>query len=186
MCSAADHQGVQLSDGWRYSGALGCGPAHAHPAGLAPVSGEVLPVFTSFWPTCVLFCMQTAHVENVAQAVSWIGLVAVVGGEALRLSAMLTARGNFTHMVRLRRSPGHQLVTTGVYAWLRHPGGWASSCPSSVSTQTCRRAIFGLFTCARMQCAQAHADAPAHISCGPRLPEWLKADGMRCVAHLSA
>ena len=58
---------------------------------------------------------------------SWVGLLAVVVGEALRLAAVLTARENFTHMVRFTRAPTHQLVTTGVYGWLRHPGARPSA-----------------------------------------------------------
>eukprot|EP00887_Chlorella_sp_A99_P002647 scaffold6.g2647.t1 len=59
-------------------------------------------------------------------AVTRAGLVAVLAGEVLRKSAMITARHNFTHMLQFRRRPGHALVTRGVYARVRHPGyaGW--------------------------------------------------------------
>mmetsp|Transcript_17494 Transcript_17494/g.52515 ORF Transcript_17494/g.52515 Transcript_17494/m.52515 type:complete len:195 (+) Transcript_17494:290-874(+) len=56
------------------------------------------------------------------KVVSWVGMVAVVAGEALRLAAVLTARGNFTHMLRFKKAPTHVLVTSGVYSWIRHPG----------------------------------------------------------------
>lgn len=38
----------------------------------------------------------------------------------------MTAAHNFTHCIQTQRRPAHNLVTSGVYAWLRHPGyaGW--------------------------------------------------------------
>jgi protein-S-isoprenylcysteine O-methyltransferase len=59
-------------------------------------------------------------------AVSLLGLALVVGGQALRSAAMWTAGGSFTHLVQEDRREGHVLVTTGVYARLRHPSytGW--------------------------------------------------------------
>jgi protein-S-isoprenylcysteine O-methyltransferase len=55
------------------------------------------------------------------------GLAAALAGEALRKAAVLTARGAFTHRIQAARRPGHDLVTRGVYRWMRHPGyaGWA-------------------------------------------------------------
>lgn len=59
-------------------------------------------------------------------AVALAGLALVVLGEALRKAAMVTAKGAFTHKIRVQRSPEHQLVTHGVYRHVRHPGylGW--------------------------------------------------------------
>ena len=36
------------------------------------------------------------------------------------------AQHNFTHLIQLHKRPEHTLVTSGVYAWVRHPGyaGW--------------------------------------------------------------
>ena len=34
---------------------------------------------------------------------------------------MAQAGTNFNHQVQSRRNEGHELVTTGLYAWLRHP-----------------------------------------------------------------
>ena len=55
-----------------------------------------------------------------------LGISAVVMGEALRKTGMLTAKDSFTHAVQFRRKPSHRLVTHGVYAVERHPGyvGW--------------------------------------------------------------
>jgi len=59
----------------------------------------------------------------------WIegtGLACVVFGEALRKTGQLTAKQCFTHNIARQRRDGHVLVTTGVYAYVRHPGylGW--------------------------------------------------------------
>lgn len=58
--------------------------------------------------------------------ISWIGLMLVVSGEALRKLAMFTAGANFTHQVQYRKRASHMLVTTGVYSVFRHPSyvGW--------------------------------------------------------------
>jgi len=58
--------------------------------------------------------------------VSFVGLVLVISGEAMRKAAMVTAGSNFTHVVAHRKRHNHELVTTGVYSWARHPSyvGW--------------------------------------------------------------
>ncbi|KAI9830081.1 MAG: hypothetical protein M1826_005074 [Phylliscum demangeonii] len=48
-----------------------------------------------------------------------LGLTAL--GQATRSAAMIQAGANFNHQVQTRRQHAHQLVTTGVYAYLRHP-----------------------------------------------------------------
>lgn len=55
-----------------------------------------------------------------------IGFVMCVVGEALRKSAMITAKSNFSHIVQSSHNDGHRLVKTGIYAWTRHPSyvGW--------------------------------------------------------------
>ena len=57
---------------------------------------------------------------------SLVGLILVVGGELMRKVAMITAGSNFTHEVAHRKRYNHELVTTGVYGWVRHPSyvGW--------------------------------------------------------------
>uniref|UniRef100_M3Y6I7 Protein-S-isoprenylcysteine O-methyltransferase n=1 Tax=Mustela putorius furo TaxID=9669 RepID=M3Y6I7_MUSPF len=61
--------------------------------------------------------------------VTWLsamGLLMVVFGECLRKAAMFTAGSNFNHVVQNEKSETHTLVTSGVYAWFRHPSyvGW--------------------------------------------------------------
>jgi protein-S-isoprenylcysteine O-methyltransferase len=55
-----------------------------------------------------------------------MGAALCMGGQALRTVAMLTAARSFTHLVQVERRAGHELVTSGVYARLRHPAyvGW--------------------------------------------------------------
>ena len=58
--------------------------------------------------------------------VSIIGLAIVLTGDTFRKLAMLTATTNFNHYVQFAKQEGHQLVTSGIYAWTRHPSyvGW--------------------------------------------------------------
>ncbi|GAA5872326.1 hypothetical protein JCM3774_003346 [Rhodotorula dairenensis] len=46
-----------------------------------------------------------------------LGLVATAFGQFLRSFAMVSASSNFSHLKR----PGHELVTSGIYSWSRHP-----------------------------------------------------------------
>ncbi|KAM5320322.1 protein-S-isoprenylcysteine O-methyltransferase isoform 2-T5 [Glossophaga mutica] len=61
--------------------------------------------------------------------ITWLsatGLLMVIFGECLRKAAMFTAGSNFNHVVQNEKSETHTLVTSGVYAWFRHPSyvGW--------------------------------------------------------------
>ncbi|PSN74597.1 prenyl cysteine carboxyl methyltransferas-like protein Ste14 [Corynespora cassiicola Philippines] len=49
------------------------------------------------------------------------GLVAVVVGQVVRSVAMCQAGTNFNHQVQSKKNDGHELVTVGMYAFLRHP-----------------------------------------------------------------
>lgn len=49
------------------------------------------------------------------------GLAMVAVGQAVRSAAMVQAGASFNHVVQQRRARQHTLVTTGVYAHLRHP-----------------------------------------------------------------
>eukprot|EP01139_Manchomonas_bermudensis_P000677 Amastigsp_a741_325.p2 type:complete len:233 gc:universal Amastigsp_a741_325:34-732(+) len=52
---------------------------------------------------------------------AWLGLVVVVAAQALRSAAMFAAARNFTHIVQETKRDEHELVTTGLYAYVRHP-----------------------------------------------------------------
>eukprot|EP00933_Yihiella_yeosuensis_P031537 TRINITY_DN25109_c0_g1_i1.p1 TRINITY_DN25109_c0_g1~~TRINITY_DN25109_c0_g1_i1.p1 ORF type:complete len:315 (+),score=34.96 TRINITY_DN25109_c0_g1_i1:48-992(+) len=71
---------------------------------------------------------------TVNLAILCIGALGGFLGWALRVVALFTAKANFTHQVAHYKMPTHQLVTSGVYQHMRHPGyvGWFLW---SVSTQ---------------------------------------------------
>ncbi|KAG5930983.1 hypothetical protein E4U53_002012 [Claviceps sorghi] len=50
-----------------------------------------------------------------------LGLAMVLAGQLVRSSAMLHAGTSFNHTVQTRKAPSHTLVTTGIYALVRHP-----------------------------------------------------------------
>ncbi|MCJ1297407.1 hypothetical protein MMC08_000193 [Hypocenomyce scalaris] len=50
-----------------------------------------------------------------------VGSIMIVLGQTTRTLAMAQAGSNFNHTVQMKRKEGHELVTDGVYAWLRHP-----------------------------------------------------------------
>uniref|UniRef100_A0A182JF20 Protein-S-isoprenylcysteine O-methyltransferase n=1 Tax=Anopheles atroparvus TaxID=41427 RepID=A0A182JF20_ANOAO len=57
----------------------------------------------------------------------WIvGVLMCLAGESLRKVAMITASKNFSHIVQFEHHNEHELVTHGVYGWMRHPSyvGW--------------------------------------------------------------
>jgi len=51
----------------------------------------------------------------------FLGVTCIVVGQGLRSAAMIHASSNFSHSVQSRKATNHTLVTTGVYAWSRHP-----------------------------------------------------------------
>ena len=69
------------------------------------------------------FC-TTAYVwsgSKTPTVLTWIGIVLIVVGQTLRSMAMIHAHNNFSHILAYQKRTDHQLVTTGVYAWTRHP-----------------------------------------------------------------
>ncbi|KAK3692791.1 isoprenylcysteine carboxyl methyltransferase [Podospora appendiculata] len=50
-----------------------------------------------------------------------LGWVVVIVGQTVRSVAMVQAGPSFNHQVQFQRSAAHVLVTTGIYARLRHP-----------------------------------------------------------------
>jgi len=50
-----------------------------------------------------------------------VGLVMVVFGQMMRTTAMATAGTNFNHTPQRVKQQGHELVTSGIYAFSRHP-----------------------------------------------------------------
>ncbi|WP_114750834.1 methyltransferase family protein [Pleomorphovibrio marinus] len=56
----------------------------------------------------------------------YLGLVGMCIGLSLRWTAILQAGKSFTHELRTEKEPNHQLITSGVYGFFRHPSylGW--------------------------------------------------------------
>src|ERR1700721_2736574 len=50
-----------------------------------------------------------------------LGLFLVVMGQSFRSLAMIHASSNFSHQIAFQKEPTHTLVTSGVYALVRHP-----------------------------------------------------------------
>ena len=57
---------------------------------------------------------------------TYIGLTIASVGLLIRWFALYTGGRNFTHMIAHEKRQEHQLVTTGIYSFSRHPGysGW--------------------------------------------------------------
>lgn len=55
-----------------------------------------------------------------------IGITICLAGEVVRKVAILTANSNFNHVVQYRKATDHELITHGVYKYMRHPSyaGW--------------------------------------------------------------
>lgn len=55
-----------------------------------------------------------------------LAAVVMVFGQVVRTLAMITAGSNFTHLVQEEKRKEHELVTSGIYQYFRHPSyfGW--------------------------------------------------------------
>ncbi len=61
---------------------------------------------------------------NFKKSFSWIkiiGLILLVGGQIIRSWAMITAGKSFSHLIVIKKSNEHELVTHGIYSVFRHP-----------------------------------------------------------------
>ncbi|WKX88575.1 hypothetical protein Q1695_008318 [Nippostrongylus brasiliensis] len=73
------------------------------------------------------FSVEMYFVPSIKmRSISMLGFLMCMCGEITRKLAMLHAGNGFTHRLALSKRPDHRLVTTGVYAFVRHPGyaGW--------------------------------------------------------------
>ncbi|KAA8908350.1 farnesyl cysteine-carboxyl methyltransferase [Sphaerosporella brunnea] len=104
-----------------------------------------------------------AHVSAMLEAVveyyfcpelkrhGWVtatGVIMVVSGQLARTYAMKHAGSNFSHYVATRREARHRLVTTGIYAYLRHPSyfgyyWWAIGTQLMLGNPVCTVAFAG-------------------------------------------
>lgn len=88
-----------------------------------------------FWGTLLLLPDWKRDVAAAAGgALLLVGASVMWVGQAVRSTGMATAGFGFTHLVQDARREGHELVTHGIYAVLRHPGytGWFYA---SIATQ---------------------------------------------------
>ncbi|ONK69299.1 uncharacterized protein A4U43_C05F21400 [Asparagus officinalis] len=53
--------------------------------------------------------------------ISGIGVLMISFGEIVRKAAIVTARRSFTHNIRVYYDQDHQLITHGIYRYMRHP-----------------------------------------------------------------
>ncbi|KAJ4710495.1 Protein-S-isoprenylcysteine O-methyltransferase [Melia azedarach] len=53
--------------------------------------------------------------------ISNLGLLMVLVGEIVRKMAIITAGRAFTHLIKIRHEESHELVTHGVFGFVRHP-----------------------------------------------------------------
>lgn len=88
---------------------LSNGKAYTFAHGLATT--EIL--VSNFFPTYQSFLVNAYSI--------FVGAIVVILGQLLRSAAMAEAGTNFNHTPAKTKREGHVLVTTGVYAWLRHP-----------------------------------------------------------------
>ncbi|XP_020580360.1 probable protein-S-isoprenylcysteine O-methyltransferase [Phalaenopsis equestris] len=54
--------------------------------------------------------------------ISSVGSVMVLVGEIIRKTGILTAGRSFTHIIRVYFGEHHELITWGIYRFMRHPG----------------------------------------------------------------
>lgn len=50
-----------------------------------------------------------------------VGVSMIIVGQCTRSMAMAQAGSNFNHTLQMRKREGHELVTSGIYGYLRHP-----------------------------------------------------------------
>lgn len=71
--------------------------------------------------TNLLFPHRTWLAPILRDTLLCTGVLFVVTGQIIRSAAMIAAGTNFNHIVQRKKEATHRLVTTGMYAHLRHP-----------------------------------------------------------------
>lgn len=71
--------------------------------------------------TGLLFPRRSWAPQRLGPVIMLLGLLLVVGGQAVRSAAMIQCGTNFNHTVQHYKAREHELVTTGIYATFRHP-----------------------------------------------------------------
>nr|AFK34748.1 unknown [Lotus japonicus] len=70
------------------------------------------------------YCIEVVLFPELKEhwVISDLGLALVVIGEIIRKMSIITAGKSFTHLIRVYHDENHQLITHGVYRFIRHPG----------------------------------------------------------------
>ncbi|KAL7751778.1 farnesyl cysteine-carboxyl methyltransferase [Sorochytrium milnesiophthora] len=84
------------------------------------------------------------------RVIQWTGVAMVVVCQCIRSLAMVHAKANFSHQIVAHRDAQHQLVTDGVYAYLRHPSyfgfyWWAVGTQLMLVNPVCTIGFLGAF-----------------------------------------
>lgn len=85
----------------------------------------VFAALASFFEYCIEAYLWPSKSTSFL-IVNLLGIAMCFIGEALRKTAIITAANNFSHTLEILKRKDHELVTTGVYSWFRHPAyvGW--------------------------------------------------------------
>jgi len=78
------------------------------------------------WCEHAAWCLFWPEMQVNLYQISYLGCAICLTGEIIRKTAMIHAGRNFNHLVQSTKSETHELVTSGIYAWSRHPSyvGW--------------------------------------------------------------
>jgi protein-S-isoprenylcysteine O-methyltransferase Ste14 len=63
--------------------------------------------------------ISVALLSGINQALVWVGMGMILLGMVIRFVAIATLKKNFSGRLRIRAD--HNLVTNGIYHWIRHP-----------------------------------------------------------------
>ena len=83
------------------------------------------------------FFIELMLFPEMKSATNWtvfmMGIVLVIIGEVIRKAGMITAGVSFTHRIQTLKRPSHQLITHGIYKYVRHPAylGWLLWAPAT-------------------------------------------------------
>jgi len=95
----------------------------AHP-GSGGVDAKLRLVFVPLFTSVLVIAGLDAGRFHFSQLPPWVQIVALAGlaaGYALSVWALAVNRF-FSPVVRIQTDRGHHLITSGPYAWVRHPG----------------------------------------------------------------
>ncbi|KAL2344203.1 hypothetical protein Fmac_005488 [Flemingia macrophylla] len=86
-------------------------------------------LISKHYVTAMIFSLLEYSIEIVLVpelkeqwTISNLGLTLVVIGEIIRKMGILTAGKAFTHLIKIYHEDHHQLITHGIYRYIRHPG----------------------------------------------------------------